>query len=54
MVIRLIKVCDGLFIQAKKNDLRTNSEIIKEWKRNKSNSKLLHQQKLKKLAIISK
>lgn len=51
MTVRLIKVCDGLFIQAKTNDLRTDSEIIKVWKRNKSNSKLLHKQKLKNLQI---
>ena len=46
---KLIKICEGLYIQAKKDDLRTNDQIIKDWKRNRSNSKLLHKIKMKSL-----
>lgn len=46
---RVIKVCEGLMIEAKENDLRTSDQIIKDWKRSRSNSKILHKIKMKNL-----
>ena len=35
-----IKINDNLFIERKKNDLRSNEQIKKQWLINKSNSNL--------------